>query len=64
MKPLVDTQKIRLQLQSELKETEDAAVNETNVHKALELATTIRWIKNKLNFLNSPEYQKRKAATK
>ena len=61
MTPTVfDTQKVRLDLMKELLQVEEQAINETDVETIGELAGTIRWIKSKLAFLESAEYQTRK----
>lgn len=59
-----DTQKVRLDLMQELLQVEEQAIKATGEedHVAIlaELGGKIRWIKSKLKFLESPEYQKRK----
>jgi hypothetical protein len=59
-----DTQQIRLDLMQELLQVEEEAIKateyETDVSILAELGEKIRWLKNKLNFLNSPIYQERK----
>jgi hypothetical protein len=59
-----DTQQVRLDLMKELLEVETQAISatekETDVAILAELGGKIRWLKNKLQFLNSPIYQERK----
>jgi hypothetical protein len=55
-----DTQQVRLDLMKELLEVEEKVINEEDVEVITELAQVIRWLKNKLQFLESPIYQERK----
>lgn len=63
MTTVFDTQKVRLDLMQELLQIEEQAIKETDVSIISDLASQIRWIKSKLDFLGSPEYQKRKQQT-
>lgn len=55
-----DTQKVRIDLQARKAQAEDSLTKTSDVSAVLELAETIRWLTNKLNFLGSPIYQERK----
>jgi hypothetical protein len=55
-----DTQKIRIELSQELRGAKQAFSKERNVAIAVELGYKIDWLKSKLQFLASPEYQERK----
>lgn len=55
-----DTQKVRLDLMKELLQVQEKAIQETNVSVLTELAGKIRWLQGKLDFLDSPEYEKRR----
>ena len=62
MNTAFDTQKIRIELSQELRDTEQAFDKERNVAVAVELGHKIDWLKSKLQFLGSPEYQECKKA--
>jgi len=57
-----NTQKVKLDLMKELLQTEEQAMKTFDVETLTRLANKIRWLTNKINFLDSPEYRKRKAA--
>lgn len=57
-----NTQKIKLDLMKELSQAEEQAKQTRDVKTLSDLAHKMRWLTNKINFLDSPEYQRRKAA--
>jgi hypothetical protein len=56
-----NTQQIKLDLIQRRLAVEEQASRTADVKTLTDLAYKIRWITGKLHFLDSPEYQKRKA---